>query len=157
MSTFQEFLEKLHQRQKGRERRERLQEWVGAVNRLLAQIRTWLAESDPKKLLDVIPIEVQRVEPGLGVYTVPALRIGVGEASVEVSPIGREALGVLQVQGREPVRAEGRVDITDEARKHTLYRVLSGGKETWYALDDFFMPVELDRRRLEAILEDMLG
>ena len=156
MPTFQEFLAELDQRQRGPERRQRRQEWIEAVGRLLNQIRAWLAEADPNRLLDIVPIEVQRVEPSLGIYTVPALRIGVGEAAVEVSPVGRDALGFLRSRGQE-LRAEGRVDIRAKDNKYILYRTIDEGKESWHVLDDSLEPAVLDRSRLEAILQDLLS
>ena len=57
MMTFQEFLEKQATKQHHKEHRARREEWIAAVGRLLEQIRAWLAESDPKKVLDVVPVE----------------------------------------------------------------------------------------------------
>jgi hypothetical protein len=157
MMTFREFLEKKAQGQRQSERRERRDEWVAAVGRLIAQLRAWLTESDPDRLLDVVPLEVEKAEPDLGTYTVPSLKIGVGDVAVRVEPVGRNAVGVVRPRGDPSVRAEGRVDVTDGVRKYILYRTLKDGKESWYALDERFEATPLDRGRLEAILQDLLS
>jgi hypothetical protein len=153
MPTFQEFLDNLAREQGDKERRARRAEWIAAVDRLLAQLRTWLAESDPKKVLEVIPLEVEKAEPGLGAYTIASLQIGVGRRSVQVDPMGRNAVGL--VASRIP--AEGRVDITDGVRRYILYRTLQEGKVSWYVLNERFEATPLDRARLEAILQDLLS
>lgn len=155
--TFREFLEKQAQQSRTKERRERREEWMQAVGRLTGQLRGWLAESDPTGVLDVVPVEMEKAEPGLGTYRVPGLKISLGAASVEVVPVGRNVVGVVGPHGDVGVRAEGRVDITDGVRRYILYRTLQGGQETWHALDDHFQAAPLDRARLEGILQDLLS
>jgi hypothetical protein len=181
MTTFQEFLEKHAEQQRSREKRERREEWIAAAGRLVKQIRAWLAESDPKQVLEVLAFDVQRSEPDLGTYTIPSLKIGLGDASVRVEPVGRNAMGIIGaragsglgaagwsgsglgteggVAAQVPVgaRAEGRVDLTDGIRRYILYRTLMDGQENWYALDERFQPAPLDRGRLEAMLLDLLS
>src|SRR5437660_12782519 len=99
MTTFQEFLQKKAIEERQPERRKRREEWIAAVNRLLDQLRAWLAESDPDQVLDIIPIRERAAEPALGAYDVPALKIGIGEAAVHVTPMGRDALGVIHRRG----------------------------------------------------------
>jgi hypothetical protein len=157
MMTFREFLQKKAEEQHQPQRRQRRDEWIEAVRRLITQLRAWLAEADPEKLLDVVPLVVERVEPGLGAYSIPSLKIGVGDATVEVVPIGRNALGFVNPSRGEGLRAEGRVDITDGVRKHILYRTLADGQETWHILNEQFESAPLDLGRLEAILQDLLS
>src|SRR3954467_291894 len=95
MMTFREFLQKKAGEQRDIQRRQRREEWVAAVGQLMDQLRAWLAESDPDHLLDVVPLEVEKVEPGLGFYQVPSLKVGVGDASVQVMPVGRNVVGVV--------------------------------------------------------------
>src|SRR5436190_1422248 len=121
--TFGEFLEKKRAQQShSKERRERRDEWVTAVGRLIEQLRSWLTESDPAGVLDVVPIEIERTEQALGIYTVPGLKISLGEAAVQVVPVGRNVVGIVGPQGDVGIRAEGRVDITDGVRRFILYR-----------------------------------
>ncbi|HKI36992.1 MAG TPA: hypothetical protein VKA46_34385 [Gemmataceae bacterium] len=157
MMTFREFLEKQARRQNHKDRRERRDEWVAAVGRLVERLRAWLAESDPEKVLDVVPIEIERAEPDLGTYRVPSLKISLSDAAVEVVPVGRNVVGVVGPRGDVGIRAEGRVDITDGVRRYILYRTLKDGQETWYALDERFRAAPLDRSRLEGILQDLLS
>lgn len=158
MPTFQEFLRTKAEEERQPERRQRRDEWIGAVGRLLDQIRAWLAESDPDNLLDIVPYQVRCSEPTLGYYDAPALRIGVGEDTIEVRPAGRDALGfVNRVNGGEK-QAQGRVDITHGVtQRKVLYRVVEGNKDVWYLIDDQYKPVLLDRTRLEAVLQDYLS
>jgi hypothetical protein len=156
--TFQEFLDKqagLQQHYK--ERRARRDEWITAVRRLIDQLRAWLAESDPRGVLDVVQVEIERAEPDLGAYTIPGLRISVGDSAVQVIPVGRNVVGTVFPPGDAGIRAEGRVDITDGVRRHILYRTLNNGQDRWYALDEHLQAVPLDRGKLEEILQDLLS
>jgi hypothetical protein len=157
MMTFREFLEKQSNQQRQKERRARREEWVAAVGRLITQLRAWLAESDPGNVLDVVPMEVERAEPDLGAYRIPALKIGLDDTAVQVMPVGRNVVGIVGPHGDIGVRAEGRVDITDGIRRYILYRTLKEGRDNWYALDERFQAEPLDRSRLEAILQDLLS
>jgi hypothetical protein len=155
--TFREFLEKQAQQRHPRERRERREEWIAAVARLINQVRGWLDESDPDKVLAVVPMEIEAIESGLGTYTVQSLKISLDDAAVQVVPVGRNVVGIVGPQGDAEVRAEGRVDITDGIRRYILYRTLKDGQEKWYALDERFQAAPLDRGRLEGILQDLLS
>ncbi len=155
--TLRELLEKKADQQQYKNLRARQEEWVAAVDRLIGKMRTWLGEADPKGVLDLAPIEIQRSEPGLGTYKIRKLKINLGEAAVLVEPVGRNVVGVVGGQGGAEFRAEGRVDITDGIRRYILYRTLTEGQETWYALDQQFCAAPLDRERLEGILQDLLS
>jgi hypothetical protein len=155
--TFSEFLHKKAREEGQIQRREQRDEWITAVDRLMKQICAWLAEADPDKVLDIIRLEFEKVEPGLGVYRVPGLKIGAGDASAQVVPVGRNAVGLVGRRGDVGERAEGRVDISDGVRKYILYRTLKDGQENWYALDERFEASPFDRGRLEAILVDLLS
>jgi hypothetical protein len=157
MMSFREFLERKAGEPQQKERRERRHQWTVAVGRLMDQLRAWLAQSDPGGLLDIVPLELEQAEPGLGVYKVPGLKIGVGDAAVQVVPVGRNVVGRVG-SGREAgVRAEGRVDITDGVRKYILYRLVENGHDHWYALNEKFEAAPLNREQLEAILQDLLS
>jgi hypothetical protein len=158
MLTFREFLDTKAKQQHQPERRQRREEWIAVVERLLSQLRGWLSESDPERILDVVPIKVQRFEQGLGSYDAWGLRISLGDGvPVHVTPIGRDSVGTVGLHGNGGVRAEGRVDISNEFGRVILYRTLQDGKEQWYALDDRFQPAPLERRKFEAILQDLLS
>src|SRR3954452_5962706 len=103
--TFQQFLESRARQVGSKERRDRRDEWVGAVARLVAQLRAWLAESDPQRVLDVVPLEIERVEPGLGLFSIQSLKVSLGLVSVQVGRVGWDAVGVVDVPGEKGVRA----------------------------------------------------
>lgn len=154
---FRDFLAKKATEQNHPQRKRRREEWIAAVERLFAQIQTWLSESDPDRLLDIIPFKIYTSEPALGGYEISALKIGVGDAAVEIRPMGRDAFGLIrQGNGGVELKAEGRIDISAGGRKYILYRSLEGGKESWYALDEAFRPQPFNRAELEAILQDLL-
>jgi hypothetical protein len=155
--TFQEFLDSRATQAHHQERRTRADEWIAAVGRLMAQLRAWLGEADPRRVLEVIPIDMEKAEPGLGIYRISGLKISLGDAAVQVVPVARNVVGVVGPQGDVGIRAEGRVDITDGIRRYILYRTLQGGQEKWFALDERFQAAPLDRGRLEAILQDLLS
>ncbi len=158
MATFQQFLEALAVKEKQPERRQRREEWLAAVGRLYDQIRAWLAEADPQRFLDVIPFRVECVEPSLGVYDAPALKIGMGDAAVQIRPVGRDGVAQVEVRGEAPLQAAGRVDIRRKGGgEYILYRTLNDGQETWYVLDEWRRAAPFDRRRLEGILQDLLS
>jgi hypothetical protein len=157
MTTFQEFLDKQAKQQHHSGWREQRDEWIAAVSRLMEKLGAWLAESDPKKVLDVVPIEHRSIEPNLGIYIAPGLRISLNQTVVDVAPIGRNVISTIAPHGNAGVRSEGRVDITDGVRKYMLYRTLKDGQEIWYAVDERFQAAPLDRSRFEAILQDLLS
>src|SRR5690349_5159303 len=127
--TLQEFLKEKAHEQDIVARRKRREEWLGAVARLMEQIKGWLRDADPEGILSVVPIPVDRNETGLGSYRAEGFNISLNDdTSVQVIPIARNVAGFL-AGGR---RAEGRVDITNGVEKHSLYRTFEDGVENWY-------------------------
>ena len=74
MTSFQEFLRQKVDISALKDRNRSRGEWLGAINRLLDQVRDWLREADPDDLLEIVPYEVERVEKRLGIYDAPARR-----------------------------------------------------------------------------------
>lgn len=113
--TLREFLLKNAPRAEQQKwRRQVREEWVAAVERLLAQMRAWLADGGTAELLDLEPLDFEKREQGLGAYRVPGLAIHFGESTVNVVPVGRTVLahlGSYAEPGHE--NAEGRVDVTN--------------------------------------------
>src|SRR5438105_3277657 len=108
--ALREFLLKNAPRDEIQRRRCR-EEWVAAVDRLLAQLRAWLADAGTADLLDLEPLELAKREQGLGSYHIKGLAIHFGESTVKVVPAGRfvlARLGSFAEPGHE--NAEGRVD-----------------------------------------------
>ncbi len=155
--TLREFLLKNAPRDEVQRRRVR-EEWVAAVDRLLGQLRAWLAEGGAADLLDLEPLEFEKREQGLGPYRVKGLSIYFGERTVKVVPIGRVVLadlGPYAEPGHE--KAEGRVDITNGAYRYFLFRKLTAAGEQWLAQDERGEFQQLDRERFEAILQELLS
>src|SRR5258708_3711346 len=113
MPRLREFLEKKAGEMSQDERRKRREDWLAAVGRLVAQLRAWLREADEKSLLEIAPLDVEKLEQGLGAYKAEGLRITLGDSAVQVVPVGRNVVGFVGDGGDAGVRAEGRVDITD--------------------------------------------
>ncbi len=155
--TLREFLLQNVPRDEMRRRQWR-EEWVAAVDRLLAQLRSWLTEAGATELLDLEPLELEKREQGLGGYHVKGLAIHFGERTVKVVPVGRTVLahlGPFAEPGHE--NAEGRVDITNGSYKYYLYRKLTNTGEQWLVQDERSRIRPLDRSQFEAILQDLLS
>ena len=139
-------------RRKGRD------EWIAAVDRLLAQLRAWLTETGAAELLDLEPLEFEKREQGLGAYHIKGLALHFGERTVKVVPVGRTVLahlGPFANAGHE--NAEGRVDITNGADKYFLYRKLTNAGEQWLVQHERTGIRPLDRELFEIILQDLLS
>lgn len=166
-TSFQEFLRQKVEGSDWRDRKRLRTEWLGALNRLLDQIREWLRESDPEGLLEPVAYDVQCVEPRLGVYDAPAMKIRLNTEYAEVLPIGRFTTHPITLQNllfipgnrqRWGDLSGGRVDVTNGERRHLLLRSADDGQERWYALiaGQAAIPIPFDRVCLERILEDLL-
>ena len=158
--TLREFLLKNAPRaEQENRRRQWREEWIAAVDRLLAQLRAWLTDADTAKLVDLEPLEFEKREQGLGAYHIHGLAIHFGERTVKVVPVGRNVLahlGPYAEAGHE--NAEGRVDITNGAYKYYLFRKLNdAGAEQWLLQDERSAIRPLDREQFEAILQDLLS
>jgi hypothetical protein len=164
-TTFQEFLRQKAEGTSSRDRIRHRDEWLGALNRLFDLIRNFLREADPDDLLEIVPYEVQRVEDRLGVYDAPAMKIRLGTDAVDLLPVGRFSIGHLSVHTLRRFQEEngvgetpaGRVDITDGERKYLLLRSMQGDQDRWFAVDEYSRAALLDRKHLEAILQDLLS
>jgi hypothetical protein len=165
-TSFQEFLRQKVEGSDWRDRKRLRDEWLGALHRLLVQIRDWLNESDPEGILEYVTYDVERVEGRLGVYDAPALKIRLNADFAEVLPVGRSVPLPYYVQDQLSVPSNrqawgdlsgGRVDITNGERKHILLRSTQGGQDRWYAvMKDVTPPLPFDRACLEGILKDLL-
>jgi hypothetical protein len=155
--TLREFLLQNAPRDEIGRRRTR-DEWVAAVDRLLAQIRAWLVESDSLDLLDLEPIEFERREQHLGAYQIRGLVIHFGERIVKVLPVGRYVLadlGPYAEPGRK--RAEGRVDISNDIYRYLLFRKITDAGDQWFVQDERAAIRPLDRAQFEIILKELLS
>jgi hypothetical protein len=156
--SFRDFLKHKAEESGARDRHRRRAEWLGALHRLLEQVRAWLREFDVEEVLDIEPYEVARTEHDLGTYDAPALRIRLGAGEVTVVPMGREVpfMAVRGVSG-QPTELAGRVDITDGFRKYNLYREIREGKDAWQVRDERNRFTYLDAESLGRILQELLS
>jgi hypothetical protein len=154
---FKEWLEKRAQEVNQPERLRHRSEWIAALDQFYEQIMSWIRESDPKGLLIIERMEIERHEPRLGTYVAPALKISLGDAAVRAVPMGRDVRGSYRNEAGTECRYEGRVDITDGLRKYVLYRIADEGSRAWVVSGDPEPPKPFDRAQLERILWDLLS
>src|SRR2546422_8770700 len=96
LMTLREFLLKNAPRtEQEKRRRQWREEWIGAVDRLLAQLRAWLTDVGTAELLDLESLEFEKREQGLGAYHIQGLAINFGERTVKVVPVGRNVAAHL--------------------------------------------------------------
>src|SRR5262245_13355923 len=119
-TQFREFLKEQAEKHQAEVRagKATVEEWRAAVERLFAQLRAWLQESDPEEILKVEESQWGVTEPGLGHYRVPRLDLSAFGNWIGIIPKARRTVGTAQPpQKSAPERAIGRVDITDELRR----------------------------------------
>jgi len=155
MTSFQEFLHKKAEEQNQGSRRERRDEWIAAVQRLVDRIIGWLREADPERLLDITPQTIEKSEVGLGSYRISGLRIAVGDLAVRVVPVARNLANPSGLMAGEILA--GRVDITDGIKKYVLRRTLRDNEEFWEVINEQYESTPFDQSRLEQILRDLFA
>ncbi len=134
-----------------------VEEWRAAVERLFAQLRAWLAESDPEGVIEIEESQHEVREPGLGRYQVPRLSLRAFGKWIGIIPKARRTVGTATPpQKSAPERAAGRVDITDELRRYVLYRFHVDGRDVWLIDDLNSEPKPLDREAFERALMSYL-
>jgi hypothetical protein len=156
--NFREFLKSKAKETGVEDRHRRRTEWIGAINRLLDQIRCWLREFDPDEVLDIEPYEVSRTERKLGSYDAPALKIRLGAAEVDVLPMGRD-VPFMAIRGAsgDPTEFAGRIDVTDGYRKYNLYREVREDKDLWQIINNRNKLTYLDSNSFAELLQDLLS
>jgi hypothetical protein len=134
-----------------------VEEWRTAIERLFAQLRAWLQESDPEGVIEIEEGHQDVSEPGLGRYRVPRLNLRAFGKWVGIIPKARKTVGTATPpQKSAPQRAAGRVDITDELRRYVLYRFQEDGRDVWL-IDDLESGAKpLDQEAFERALMSYL-
>ncbi|MBY0230306.1 MAG: hypothetical protein K2W96_13565 [Gemmataceae bacterium] len=129
-----------------------ISEWRSAVEALFATLRRWLAEADPEGVLLVEQREMEVKEPGLGRYKVPRLDLRTVDQWIGIIPKARNTVVSASPKLKaHPLRATGRVDITDEVRSYILFRLPEAEGDAWY-IDDMREQKRLDRQAFEDAL-----
>jgi hypothetical protein len=140
-----------------REGKATVDEWRAAVERLFAQLRAWLAESDPDGNVQIEEGQEVLAEKGLGRYQVPRLDLRVFGKWIGIIPKARKTVGTAQPpQKSAPQRAAGRVDITDELKRYILYRFPEDGRDVWLIDDLESGPRPFDQAAFEKALMSYL-
>ena len=159
MASLKEFLAEQADQLKGELSRAAAarDEWVAAVERLIAQVRGWIAEADPGRVLAIEERAVTIREEMIGSYEVPALTIILGVRSARVEPIARSVAGPLAATGAIHVpRAFGRVDLTNGLEKYMVFRTAKEPDGPWVIVkQDGYRMNHFDRKSFEAALQSL--
>ena len=134
-TSFSELLQKKAESYGAEARKNKalIDDWVEAIAKLFAQIREWLAVSDPTKILYLEDRKTEVNEPNVGRYQAPRLDIRAFDKWVGIIPKARKTIKTARPpQAGAPERATGRVDMTDEILRYVLYRYPVDGKDTWF-------------------------
>ncbi len=138
MASLKEFLESEAEKLRGEQSDaiKRREEWVAAVDRLIAQIKEWLREADPGRILTIEETTHELREHGIGSYEAPGLWIGIGVRQVRVEPISRNVIGPARLSGDYyGGRAYGRVDMTNGSQRFMIIRMNKGLDGQWSITD----------------------
>ena len=128
-------------------------DWTSAIRRLFDEIRGWLRDSDPKSIVKLEDKTEEIIEPNVGRYSAPRLDIKAFGKWVGIIPKALKTIKAARPpRSSVPVRATGRLDITDEITRYVLYRFTNSGEDTWHieGPDQDLQP--LDRGRFEEAL-----
>jgi hypothetical protein len=158
MSTaFREFLRQQAEKYQDKAIKATIEDWREAVQRLFAQIRAWLAESDPEGIIQIKEAKRDVTEPSLGRYEIPRLDLHAFGKWIGIIPKARNTVGSARPPQRSvPERAAGRVDITDELRRYVLYRFRQDDRDVWL-IDDLNSEAKpLDQEAFEKALTSYL-
>ncbi len=160
MSSLREFLATEAEKLRGEQvdALSRRAEWVASVERLLAQMKDWLAQADDERVLMIDESPIRISEQGLGTYEVPALTIGLGTREVRVRPIARYVSAPLRVTAALQVpRAYGRVDMTNGLDCYHIFRVERETGDRWKVVEQNGPVVDsFDRTSFESALKSLL-
>jgi hypothetical protein len=134
------------------------QEWIAAVERLLAQIKEWLGQADTQRILRIDEAPLRIGEQGLGTYEIPALTIGLGPSEVRIKPVARYVAAPLRSTGIIQVpRAYGRVDMTNGLDRYMIFRTEMDPDDRWVMIEQNEPLMEqFDRKSFESALKSLL-
>jgi hypothetical protein len=136
--TFTQFLKDQEEKQRSQveENKQLIEEWRSALQSLYNDIRKWLRESDSSGVIKVDEKESDITEEGIGHYKAPRLNLHIFGRWIGIIPKARKTIGTARPPQRgAPIRALGRVDLTDETRRYVLYRTRENGHDVWL-IDD---------------------
>lgn len=136
----------------------RLEDWVGAIDRLRGQVLTWILESDPRRILDLEEKNYELRDQGIGKYVATGLLIVLGPRIVELVPISRNvASRPASIGAIREIRAYGRVDLTNGLQRYLIFRLETGPGERWGIVEENSLQMEpLTQDSFEAALQSLL-
>lgn len=102
--------------------KEKLDEWITDVSKLLDDVTAWLGPAIEKKLVRTERLEIDLDEQDTGAYRVGSLTIYLGERKVEMKPRGMRVVGAIASGGRRIIGARGQVDLTSGPARATILR-----------------------------------
>ena len=161
-TTFTQFLREQAEKHEAEVRsgKATVDEWRAAIDQLVSQVRKWLAESDAEGIIKIKARDPELVEEGMGRYRVPRLDLHVFGKWIGIIPKARNTIASATPPPRSaPVRATGRVDITDEVRRYILYRFPQDDAGDMWLIDDLRPGTPqklLDQQTFEAALMSYL-
>lgn len=156
--SLREFLRSKGAQGSVRERHRLRHEWVAAIHLFMEEVRSWLAEADPDQVLDIEPYTISITEAALGTYDVPALRINLEAAKVDVLPVGRHATIRVPRGGATPgAGSSGRIDLTDGFRSYYCCREPRDDRPRWQLWDERGRSEGFDQGSFARALQDLLS
>lgn len=150
--TMRSLIEKLKERPKPPEAdvTQRRDEWIQAIEALFKTVEEWLAPAVREGVLKTYRSSEEIVEPDLGAYQAPILRIEDDRSTVRLQPIGVRVVGMV---GHPQLALRGRIDLICGPITVPFVRDVSG---TWKALPLRGQPIELTEDAFTEILSETL-
>jgi hypothetical protein len=138
MMTFKEFLKSQETRLKAEaEAHVRLKkQWEEALSALMSQIKEWVTESDPDKLLHISEGITTHYDDRIDQETLPRLDILMGSRGVSILPIAQQNVIGPRLK---PTEGEwlGRVDMIGHPYSFELWLLINKKSEhCWYIRND---------------------
>jgi hypothetical protein len=161
VKTLREFLEERAEidRNQADEKKAIQQEWIESVRRLIQQIKDWLIDSDPARLLEIDETSHELREIDVGVYTAPGLLIRYEAREVRLIPIARMVVGPDLSDGEIRMRRSfGRIDLTDGSEKFMLFRSQKDPSDEWMIVEDrTYVVRKFHRQSFDQAMQRLLG
>src|SRR5450432_1025908 len=123
--SIEKLVQQLEQQPKTVEQhfKEKRDEWIADVSKLLDEVTAWLGPAIEKKLVRIEPGEIELDEQDTGPYRVGTLTIHLGGRKVEMKPRGMRVVGAIPSGGgKRIIGARGRVDLMSGPARATILR-----------------------------------
>ncbi len=161
MSSFKDFLELEAKRQRAEttERDSVREEWIRAVDDLLALMIDWIKAADENGVLKIERTTHKIREPRIGTYEAAGLRLVSGLRAIDVVPVARYSIGSIVGDSLGTSIRHGRIDMSYGGRRFMLYRQTDGeGRLNWIIVDDQdYIGRPFEQGTFEHAIESLLG